>query len=577
LRDGAGSNERQAKLVQLTTEQGRLAEDVRELRRELETRTRELERSETRFRDVIERNADAIVVVDEKGVVRLANSAATELFGASRDQLLGSPFGFPLVADETTELDLVCNGEPRVAEMRVVESEWEGKTACIASLRDITERKRAEHAARELIREHAARAAAEEAARRLRFLLESSTLLASSLDYTAILSALARLCVSELADWAVVYSLDDAGVPRRLEVAHREPAKERLLRELQQIPIDPDGSHPVLEVVRARRPVLAGTVGHELLESVTPDPRHLEILRELGAASLLMVPIINREQALGAIALVSADRTRRFDEQDLALAQDIAARAALAVANAQLYEEARKANKTKSDFLAVVSHDLRTPLTAIIGYVDLMEMGVPDPLPDATRQRLQRIRTSATHLRYLLNELLVFARLDGGREEVRLRDVDLRDIGREAAAVAEPLALERKLEFHIDLPENPVILRTDADKVRQVLLNLVGNAVKYTREGAIRLELRTPADGLAVFRVQDTGVGIEEKHLQRIFEPFWQVDPERRGGDSGTGLGLSVVWRLVQLLGGDVSVESELGKGSTFTVTLGSVDSAPSS
>jgi signal transduction histidine kinase len=554
--------------VHLTTEQGQLGEDVRELRRELETRTRELERSETRFRDVIERNADAIVVVDETGVVRFVNGAATKLFGASRDQLLGSPFGFPLVADETTELDLVCNGEPCVAEMRVVESEWEGKAACIASLRDITERKRAEHATRELIREHAARAAAEEAARRLRFLLESSTLLTSSLDYTAILSALARLCVSELADWAVVYSLDDAGVPRPLEVAHREREKEQVLRELQQIPIDPDRRHPVLEVLRDRRPVLARTVGHELLESVTRNARHLEIVRQLGAASLMIVPMIAREQALGAIALVSADTSRPFDEQDLALAEDIAARAALAVANSRLYDEARKANKTKSDFLAVVSHDLRTPLTAIIGYVDLMDMGVPDPLPDATRQRLQRIRTSATHLRYLLNELLVFARLDGGREEVRLRDVDLRDISREAAAVGEPLALERKLEFHIDLPENPVILRTDGDKVRQVLLNLVGNAVKYTREGAIRVELRMPADGLAVFCVRDTGVGIAEEHLQRIFEPFWQVDPDKRGEAGGTGLGLSVVRRLVQLLGGEVSVESELGTGSIFTVTL---------
>jgi signal transduction histidine kinase len=197
-----------------------------------------------------------------------------------------------------------------------------------------------------------------------------------------------------------------------------------------------------------------------------------------------------------------------------------------------------------------------------------MDMGVPDPLPDATRQRLQRIRTSATHLRYLLNELLIFARLDGGREEVRLRDVDVRDIGREAAAVAEPLALERKLEFQIDLPDDPVILRTDPDKVRQVLLNLVGNAVKYTREGTIRLELRKPADGLAVFRVQDTGVGIEEKHLQKIFDPFWQVHPDQRGQEGGTGLGLSVVRRLVDLLGGEVSVESEVGKGSAFTVTL---------
>jgi signal transduction histidine kinase len=112
------------------------------------------------------------------------------------------------------------------------------------------------------------------------------------------------------------------------------------------------------------------------------------------------------------------------------------------------------------------------------------------------------------------------------------------------------------------------MVRTDADKVRQVLLNLAGNAVKYTHRGEIRVELRQPAERQAVIRVLDTGVGIAEQHLQQIFEPFWQVDPDQRIREGGTGLGLSVVRRLVQLLGGEVSVESRLGEGSTFTVTL---------
>src|SRR5688572_30831794 len=156
------SSDEQPKLTRPATGQTRLREeDVQYLRRELERRTDDLRRSEARFRDVIERNADAIVVVDETGLVRFVNSAATKLFGATRQQLLDTAFGFPLVTGETTELDLPRNGDPRVAEMRVVESEWEGETACIASLRDVTERKRAEYDARELIREHAARSAAE--------------------------------------------------------------------------------------------------------------------------------------------------------------------------------------------------------------------------------------------------------------------------------------------------------------------------------------------------------------------------------------------------------------------------------
>ena len=176
----------------LTAERARLADETDRLTHELEARTNALARSEARFRDVIERNADAIVVVDGDGLIRFANTMATKLFGSARTSLLGSPFGFPLVADETTEVDLVSNGSSRVAEMRVVQSEWEGHVAYIASLRDITERKRAEEGARALIREQAARNAAEEAARRFRFLSESSALLSSSLDCRTIVSALAR-------------------------------------------------------------------------------------------------------------------------------------------------------------------------------------------------------------------------------------------------------------------------------------------------------------------------------------------------------------------------------------------------
>src|SRR6185312_3934613 len=211
---------------------------------------RALARSEARFRDVIERNADAIVVVDDDGVIRFANDVAAAMFGRPRELLVGAPFGYPLAAGET-ELDLVRDGEPRIAEMRVVASDWDGEHASIASLRDITERKVAEQAQRRLIAEQAARRAAESSVRRLRFLLESSTALASLLDADSTLSVLAQLCVSELADWAVVYSVDAEGTPSRVEVAHRDPAMAELARRLRQLPAE--GRRPIAEVVRTRQ------------------------------------------------------------------------------------------------------------------------------------------------------------------------------------------------------------------------------------------------------------------------------------------------------------------------------------
>lgn len=545
----------------------KLAEDLRAARRELGRQTRLLQRSEARFRDVIERNADALVVVDGAGTIRFANQMASRLFGKPREQLLGSVFGFPVVTDETTEVDLLARGVPQVAEMRVVRSEWEGETAYIASLRDITERKRAEQDARRLIREQAARVAAEESAHRMRFLLESSTVLSASLEYNATLSSLARLCVPRIADWAVVYGLNDDGHPCRLDIAHHEDSKRLLARELKELPISPESAHPVLEVIKTRRSRIVANVGEAMLSEMTSSERELDLARSLGVSSFMLVPMVARDRALGAIGFVSSDPERHFSGVDLALAEDVAKRAALAVDNAMLYSEAQRANQTKSDFLAIVSHDLRTPLTAIIGYSDLLAMGVPEPISDGAKERVQRIRTSAKHLLYLLNELLAFARLDSGRETAQPQELDARDVVRDVAQVIEPLTQERDLEFEVVLPEAPVTMTTDPDKLRQILLNLAGNAVKYTRTGKVSVTMRQ-ADGNVELEVNDTGDGIAKQHLDRIFEPFWQLDSTQRVRGGGTGLGLSVVKRLTELLGGTVEVNSEPGKGSTFTVKL---------
>jgi signal transduction histidine kinase/PAS domain-containing protein len=558
----------QAQLVSLAADRSRLGAILAERVAELEKRTHELEQSRSRFRDVIERNADAIVVVDREGVIRFANRMAAELFGRKRDDLVGTPFGFPLVLGETTELDLLYNGHARIVEMRVVESEWEAQPAFIASLRDVTERKRTEERARELIREQTARTAAEEAARRFRFLAEASTLLSLPLDDRETLSTLARLCVADFADWAVVYTLADGRVERH-EVAHRDPDTAKEAETVREAPIDPDGPHPVLDVLRTRTPLLLPEVDDERLRSMAQDEGHLELLRRLGVASLMIVPLVARGRELGAIGLGSSRPERRFTERDLALAKDLALRAALAVDNVRLYHLAQRANQAKTDLLTVISHDLRTPLNSIMGHAELLSMGIPDTLSDAGLQRVERIRVSASHLLFLIDELLTFARLEGGRELLRPQEIDAREIAQEVAAVVESLAAERSLEVRLELPpEERLHLCTDPDRLRQVLINLAGNAVKYTEKGEVRLRLRRGPGDCVEFDVRDTGIGIPSEHLERIFEPFWQVDPARRAAGGGAGLGLSVVRRLVGLLGGEVYVESEVGCGSCFTVRL---------
>lgn len=532
------------------------------------TLTARLEQSEARFRDVIERNADAIVVVDLEGIVRFANAAAEQLFGTTREDLLGTDFGFPLVVGETTELDLLRrDGPPLVAEMRVVRSEWAGTPAWIASMRDVTKRAEAEQNARRLIREQAARSAAERAVERLRFLADSSAALSSSLDHGHTLSALAKLCASHLADWAVVYIVDEQGQVGRLEVAHRDPAMEQVARSIRDHPIEPDGRHPVHEVLRTGKTIVRRIGDDADLRSIAQDERHLELLRELGVASYVLLPLLARGHPVGGLALVSGDRDRRFDDEEVALAEDLASHAALAVDNARLYREAREADASKMQLLAVISHDLRTPLSSIIGYADLLSMGVPEPIPEASLHHVDRIRTGTRHLLYLIEELLAFARLGAGDGGLDLRDVSASEVAREVADVMEPLAAERGIAFHIDIPNDRVTLRTDPGKLRQVLVNLTSNALKFTDEGEVRLEAAA-MDGTVAFCVRDSGIGIGPDHLEDIFKPFWQVPETRRSGEGGAGLGLSVVQKLVAMLGGEVSVESVPGDGSVFTVRL---------
>jgi signal transduction histidine kinase len=535
------------------------------------TLAHELRASEARFRDVIERNADAIVVLDHEGVVCFANPMAERLFGRADPSLVGTTFGFPLVAGETTEIDVVSQGAPRTVEMRVVASMWDGHDAYIASLRDITERKQAEQDARRLIREQTAREAAEQLARRQRFLLDGSTRLSSSLDYDATLATLADLCVTGVADWAVVFCTDAAGHPERAAVAHRDAAQSATVSEtvnaLRSLLSEPSGPHPIVEAFSSRTPRLVPHVDAEVLAALCRNSRETELVRRLGVSSLMILPMLARGRQLGGLVLVTADAARPFDEDDMALTEDIAARAALSLDNAGLYAAATRANQARSDLLAVVSHDLRTPLTAIIGYADLLAMGIPDILPSASQQHVERIRKSAQHLLYLMNELLTFTRLDAGRETLHLREVDVREVVREVATFVEPSATTRGLAVEMDVPDRPLPLRTDPDKMRQVLLNLAGNAVKYTTQGGIGVRLTAAADAVTV-QVRDSGVGIAPDDLPNIYDPFWQADLTRRSKDGGTGLGLSIVRRLVDLLGGTVRVESTVGRGTTFTVTV---------
>jgi signal transduction histidine kinase len=319
-------------------------------------------------------------------------------------------------------------------------------------------------------------------------------------------------------------------------------------------------------VLKTRQPQLSRRIHARELAVQLDDPAHIQLIEQLGMASMMLVPMVAHERVLGAIALVRADPRHTFGDDDLTLATDLSQRAALAIDNARLYAEARQANQTKTELFAMISHDLRTPLNSIIGYGQLLQLGIPEQLPAAACERVGRMLASARHQLYLIDELLNYARLDAKHDEVRWQDVDLNEIVREAAMLIEPLAQERGLDLQLRLEGTARMCKTDPDKLRQVTLNLLANAVKYTERGTVTVELNGDSCDQVELRVRDTGIGIAAEHLPHVFEPFWQVDRTQRVHGGGTGLGLSVVKQTVERLGGHVSVQSEPGKGSTFTV-----------
>ncbi|HEX9108413.1 MAG TPA: ATP-binding protein, partial [Longimicrobiales bacterium] len=282
----------------------------------------------------------------------------------------------------------------------------------------------------------------------------------------------------------------------------------------------------------------------------------------------VVVPLVAAGEVVGALTVV-----RRTGEgtgvglAELLLAEEVARRAAVAVQNTRLYQRAEAANRAKSDFLTIMSHELRTPLNAVVGYTDLLQEGVPGPLTPNQALYLERIRKSSNHLLSLIEEVLTYARLEAGRESVRREIVALDDLVRQASALVEPTAAARGLSYEVYVPEQDVRLETDARKVRQMLANLLSNAVKFTEQGSVVLTAREAGDDV-IFEVKDTGIGIAPEHLERIFDAFWQVDSGTTRRAGGTGLGLGVTHRLAQLLGGEVTVQSELGQGSTFTLRL---------
>lgn len=289
---------------------------------------------------------------------------------------------------------------------------------------------------------------------------------------------------------------------------------------------------------------------HEAFLRFPPPPG--ETAFEVMQQSTRILPNIDPDGRIIGVVVLIEDVTER-------VARDRELRKAL--------REAEAANKTKSDFLASMSHELRTPLGGIAGYADLLLDSIAGPMNEAQRHHASRIKNVSRHLLSIVDEILAFARLNAGREHVHFGETDACGIARDAAAIVEPVIKGKGLDLRLDVPEVAVPIISDEVKIRQILINLLGNSAKFVDRGSVSVRV-VPDDTNVRFVVTDTGPGINPENHQRVFEPFTQVDASLTRRAMGTGLGLPVSRQLARLLGGELELASEVGAGSAFTVVL---------
>jgi len=428
-----------------------------------------------------------------------------------------------------------------------------------------------------------------------RLLAEAAAILGSSIDYSTTLANVARAVVPTFADWCAVDVVSDGAV-KRLAVTHVDPAKVQLAHDLdRRYPPDPNAPTGVFNVLRTKQTEHVAHIPDELLVAGARDEEHLAISRALGLHSYICVPVIVNDEAIGVITFVTAESKRTYVDGDIVFAEELARRAAVAIENATLYEEARRAveerdralaevrdlaatleqrvndrtaalreaNKELESFSYTVSHDLRAPVRHIGGFVDLLRNAASDKLDDRALRYLDTIKTSASQMGMLIDGLLAFSRL--GRTELGKRPVDLGSVVRDVVRELEPDLAKRNVTWAIgDLP----MVAADPTMIRLVVANFVANAVKYTRTRAeAKIEVASKREGdEIVFWVTDNGVGFNMAYQEKLFGVFQRLHNDAQF--EGTGIGLATARRIVHRHGGRVWARGAEGEGATFYFSL---------
>jgi PAS domain S-box-containing protein len=538
----------------------------REARLEAEALARDLARSEERFRSLVETSSQAIWTTDWRGNVLSPTPGWAALTGQTPEETRG--LGWlnaihhgDVLAMQQMWREALRTRQPVNAFCRVrrPNGEW---VECVArgvplfdedgqvrewvgTMRDVSVEKR------------------EEAA--LRLLSSTGAELSSTLDVAETLSAVTRLAVPALADFCIVDAFREDGTRERVAVGHARAEDAELAEQVRRAGPAPGG--PLTDALQRMRPVLIPVVNAtEVLDASSRDASHRAVLSQIRARSLLAVPLLARGRPLGVIGFFFSHSDRRYSRLDVALAEEVCRRAALAIDNARLYQRAEEANRAKDEFLATVSHELRTPLSAILGWTRLLRGGGLSREKQA--RALETLDRNARVQAKLVEDLLDVSRIVAGETRLETAALELARVLDAALEALRPAAEAKEIHLRLSL-DRTLVVAGDADRLQQVIWNLLSNAIKFTPpKGTIELALRRSGDE-AELTVSDNGQGIGADFLPHVFERFRQADSTATRAAGGLGLGLSIVRHLVELHGGTVSARSSgEGQGATFIVRL---------
>ena len=579
----------------------------------------ERKKSESKFIGLLESAPDAMVITSGDGEILMINAQTERLFGFKRDEMTGKKIEFliperfhhkhtghrkgyvenPKIRGMGLGMNLFGKRkdgsefpvEISLSPMEIIE---EDGIMVISAIRDITKQKEAEAEIKKLngnlellvvertaevelalTSEKAAHAEMNKNQLRLAFLTEASNILASSLNYSEILTNLVKMVTPAIADWCAIDELGQDGTIKRIVASHVDPGKTKFIYELaQKYPPDINAPHGIYEVIRTREPELNRHIWDEFSENAAQDVEHLRLIRELGLKSSITVALLSRGKIYGVLTLVLADSGRLFEEKDLEFAKELALRTTLALENAKLYKEVQDSNTELEQRVAKrtveleafsysVSHDLRAPLRSIDGFSNKILKDYGELFDDQGKDYFMRVKNASQHMGHLIDDLIKLARIS--RIGMNIEEINLSAMAQSITNELKELNPQRTASIYI---QDDMIAKGDRNLIQIALQNLLDNAWKYSKnQTETKIEFgSTQKDEQIVYFITDNGVGFDMRYVDKLFGAFQRL--HSLSEFEGTGIGLATVQRIIRRHQGTIWADSEVNKGTTFFFTL---------